>query len=455
MYNDNNNYQNGYSFSTDPNQNSGYTQQYGGYPQPPKPPKKKKVSGGLIAGLLAAAIAVGGLSGFGGSYIANRLEGNSGAQSEESKNPDSTSPEDETLPDANTAPEYSRPEESVGDDLSSLANMAEVNTKTKYDCEELYRRVNESVVMVYNYVNDGYGGENSYVKQGSGSGVFFTTDGYIVTNNHVVKGAAKVTIVVSDKATNYEEVEMDVTLVGTDSSTDLAVLKAERSEPFTAAAIGDSSKLNVGQQVCVIGNPSGLSKSLSTGIVSGLNRFADSNGYELSSIQTDAAINPGNSGGGLFDMYGNLVGVVNSKLISMSSTATIENLGFAITINEAKPIISDLISYGYITGRPIIGISTQKVSSYDSQYTGLLVAEIDQNAPVAKSRLRIGDIITEVNGNAVADVTDVQKATKGMKEGDKVTLTVQRPTTTGNGYFAQTTYEKMQFEVTLTENKGN
>lgn len=459
MYNDNNNYQNSYSFTTDPNQNGG--QGYQGQPgfqytPSPEPPRKKKVSGGLIAGMLALAVAVGGISGFGGSYIASRMDGGEKEPSISSAAPDESESGGEisgTVPQE-TAPEIKRPDSSVSDDLSTLANTAAMNTTEKYDCENLYKKVNESIVMVYNYTANGYG-DDGYVKNGTGSGVIFTTDGYIVTNHHVVKGASKITVVVSDKTTNYEDIEMEAALIGTDSTTDIAVLKVERGEKFVASAIGDSDSLNVGQEVCVIGNPSGLFKSLSNGIVSGLNRFANDEGYELSSIQTNAAINPGNSGGGLFDMYGNLVGVVNSKLVATSGGTSIENLGFAITINEAKPIISDLINYGFITGRPMIGISTQEVSQYSTGSAGLLVAEIDPDAPVSKSDLRIGDIITAVNGESVTTVTDVQRITKGMKGGDRVTLTVSRPTTTGNGYFAHTTYETMEIEIILTENKGN
>lgn len=465
MYDDNNNYQNPYSFSTEPNQN-GCNQSYLGQPvpqlpPPPRPPKKKKVSGGLIVGLLAAAVAVGGLSGFCGSFLESRLDvvnnnrpSISGAAPEQTENSSEGEGEGEgTIPE-NTAPEIKRPESSVSGDLSTLANTAAVNTTEKYDCEKLYEKVNESIVMVYNYVSDSYG-DGGYAKSGTGSGVIITTDGYIVTNHHVVKGASKITVVVSDKSTGYEDVEMEAALVGTDSTTDIAVLKVERAERFVASAVGDSSSLKVGQEVCVIGNPSGLYKSLSNGIISGLNRFASDEGYELSSIQTNAAINPGNSGGGLFDMYGNLVGVVNSKLVSTSSGTSIENLGFAITIDEAKPIISDLINYGFITGRPVIGILTQEVSQFSTGSSGLLVSEINESAPVAKSDLRVGDIITAVNGESVTTVTDVQRITKGMREGDKVTLTVSRPTTTGNGYFAKTTYSTMEIEVILTENKGN
>lgn len=465
MYEDNNNYQKSYSFSTDPNQNGGQSYQgYQGQPvfqytQPPKPPKKKKVSGGLIVGMLVLAIAVGGLSGFSGSYLANRMEAVENKPKETI--PNFTTPAEsenggsgEATEIEYSVPEINRPDYDIGDDLSTLANTAAMNVTEKYDCEQLYEKVNESIVMVYNYASNGYG-DDGLTLAGTGSGVIFTTDGYIVTNHHVVENAAKITVVVSDKANGYSDVEMEAVLKGTDSTTDIAVLKVERGEAFVASAIGNSSSLNVGQEVCVIGNPSGLFKSLSNGIVSGLNRFSNDEGYALSSIQTNAAINPGNSGGGLFDMYGNLVGIVNSKFVSTSGGTSIENLGFAITIDEAKPIIRDLIQYGYITGRPMIGIITRPVSQYSAGSAGLLVAEIDSDAPVSQSDLRIGDIITAVNGESVTTVTDVQRITKGMKGGDKVMLTVSRPTTTGNGYFAHTTYETMEIEIILTENKGN
>ena len=237
-------------------------------------------------------------------------------------------------------------------------------------------------------------------------------------------------------------------MVGKDQATDLAVLKIERSQPYTAVPLGNSDSLNIGQQVCAIGNPAGLSKTLTGGYISGLNRFTSEKGYVLSSIQTDAAINPGNSGGGLFDMYGNVIGIVNSKIVA--SDSSIENLGFAITINDAKPIISDLINYGFVKGRPVLGITTQQVNDYN--FKGLLVVEIDQNAPVAQSELKVNDIITAVNGEAVTAVEDVQELTKGMKAGDKITVKVLRPVKISSGYFSQTSYEEHEFEVTLTEN---
>lgn len=453
MY-DNNNYPQQQYYTTNPNAvNNQYGNPYGGYNGQPdnnnKPPKKKKVSGALVTGLLIGAMVVGAASGFGGSFLANRM--NSSIVDDEPKftvpnaNPQQPSETDDGEVTAD-APHVA-PENPVSDDLSGLSNMASLNTAIKYDYEELYKAVNESIVIVSNYVKNEYT-DGEYTLSGTGSGIIFTTDGYIVTNEHVVRGAEKLTVTVDDKYSSSEEVEAD--LIGKDQATDLAVLKIKRSQPYTAVPLGNSDVLNIGQQVCAIGNPAGLSKSLTGGYISGLNRFTSEKGYVLSSIQTDAAINPGNSGGGLFDMYGNVIGIVNSKIVA--SDSSIENLGFAITINEAKPIISDLINYGFVTGRPVLGITTQQVTQYSGSAAGLLVVEIDQSAPVAQSELKVNDIIVAVNGEAVTAVEDVQDITKGMKAGDKITVTVMRPVKVNSGYFSQTTYEEHEFEVTLTEN---
>lgn len=439
----------------------------GGYYQPPMPPKKKKTSTGLIVGIIIAAIAAGSLSGFGGSYLASRLDGDRPAVTDDGA--PSTTPQEqedgkdsdeenagETTDAATSTTPYTKPETEVNSDLTSLENTIGINTTNEYTYQELFERVNESIVIVKNYVRSS-NGSDSYTLYGTGSGVIFTTDGYIVTNAHVVESCAKVSVVISDAYSDEEEV--DAILLGSDSATDLAVLKISREQPFTAAALGDSNSLRVGQEVCAIGNPAGLNKTLTNGIVSGLNRYSSEGGYELSSIQTNAAINPGNSGGGLFDMYGNVVGIVNSKLVSTSSTTTLENLGFAITINEAKPVISDLINFGYVTGRPMLGITTVTVNEYTAQLyglsaTGLLVTEIRQDAPVAQSDLRVGDVIIAVNGKTVASLTDVQSVTKGMSAGDTVTLTVSRTSSNSFNPFGYSTSETLDIDVVLTESAG-
>lgn len=434
-----------YNFSTDPNRQS-------------KPPKKKR-SSGAIALIIAGVIVVGGASGFGGAYLASKTNTsesssvnseNSGASENEPAY--TTAADSSATTAAETVPQDAKPDYQVSDDLISLKNTVAINTSVEYDYEELYEKVNGSIVIVRNYISDNDG---SYSLYGTGSGVIFTTDGYIITNAHVVSGATKVSVVVSDQYSDEEE--MEAVLLGSDTSTDVAVLKVKRDEPFTAAALGDSDSLKIGQRVAAIGNPAGLSKTLTDGIVSGLNRTAYSNGYELSSIQTNAAINPGNSGGGLFDMYGNVIGIVNSKLVSQSSDTSVENLGFAISINEAKPIISDLINYGYVTGRPALGITTKAINSvyaaqmYGLSSTGLLVTEINSNAPVAKSGLQVGDVITHINGTEVTSVTDVQTIIKDMAAGDTVTATVSRTSTSDTQFFSHTTSETLEIEIELTE----
>ena len=442
-----------YNFTTAPNMMNG------GYYQPPQPPKKKRTSTGLIVGIIIAAIAAGSLSGFGGSYLASRLDSDKPVITEDGF-PSSTTPsqaaDDEAEETSSSTTEYTKPEIEVNSDLTSLENTVSINTTTEYSYQELFEKVNESVVIVKNYVRSS-GGSEGYTLYGTGSGVIFTTDGYIVTNAHVVQSCAKVSIVISDAYSDEEEIE--AVLVGSDSATDLAVLKVSREQPFTAAALGDSDKLNVGQEVCAIGNPAGLNKTITNGIISGLNRYSSEGGYELSSIQTNAAINPGNSGGGLFDMYGNVIGIVNSKLVSTSTSTTLENLGFAITINEAKPVISDLINYGYVTGRPTLGITTIAVNEYTAQLyglaaTGLLVTEIRTDAPVAHSGLRVGDVITAVNGNRVSSVADVQAITKGMSAGDTITVTVSRTSSNSMSPFGYSNTETLDIEVILTESAG-
>lgn len=441
----------GYNGQNVQNQQSGPNNQQ----MPPPVKKKKSGNSGLVAGLLIAALVVGGAGGFGGSYLAKRLDGSSisGEQTTEGAKPN-TPDEDNTATEGGliTAPEYVKPENEVNNDLSGLSNMASINNSEEYTYKQLFEKVNESIVYIKIYVNSGNGELQEY---GSGTGVIFTTDGYIVTNHHVIESANRISVTVDDKYS--EGAEMEAVLVGSDSATDLAILKISRDQPFTAAALGDSDKLDIGQEVCAIGSPMGLKKTITNGIVSGLNRYTNSKGYVLSSIQTNAAINPGNSGGGLFDMYGNVVGIVNSKLISVSNGTTVtENLGFAITINEAKPIMSDLINYGHVKGRAVLGISAHEVSSYEAQIygissTGLFVAKINDGAPAEKSELQVGDVITHVDGTRVETLEDVQDILKTKKPGDTVELTVLRSSTEGSGYFSYTSYKEYTFDLTLTE----
>jgi len=262
-----------------------------------------------------------------------------------------------------------------------------------------------------------------------GSGFIFTTDGYVLTNDHVIENAESVVVLVDDYSDPNIIHRYEARVIGSDDKTDLAVLKITREEDFKALPIGDSSALRVGTFVSPIGYPLGLEKSMTHGIVSGLNREFDGGGYELSSIQFDAAVNAGNSGGPLFDMYGSVVGIVNKKLVFENY---VDNIGLAITINEAVPIINDLILYGAVSSRPMLGITPAVLNDYTAVLygvdvtSGIFVREINPMAPAFHSELSIGDIIVEIGGVAVANVTDVQGQIKNNRPGDIIELTIIR-----------------------------
>ena len=342
-----------------------------------------------------------------------------------------------------------------------------------YTTEELYEAVNDTIVLIKVYKENTYSGYDYYdyffgyddrysgsksdepEYAGYGSGIVFTEDGYILTNAHVVKDAAKLVVEVNDYTDKDVTYEYEAKIIGSDDSSDIAVIKIDRDEKFIAAKIGDSDSLKVGQSVAVIGNPGVnadimFTHTMTTGVISGLDvQCLADNGYSLSLIQTDAAINSGNSGGGMFDMYGNVIGVVNSKIVA----TTYEGLGFALTINEAKPIMQDLLSYGYVKSRPVLGITTVELNEYRAQLygaklsQGLLVSGLNEGAPVEKSGLQVSDIITKINGKNVSKVADVQQIISKFKVGDTVTATVARVNAAGG-------VDSVEIKIELTES-GN
>lgn len=260
------------------------------------------------------------------------------------------------------------------------------------------------------------------VLAGSGSGVLVSEDGYIVTCNHVVSGAEKI-IVYRDSGETYE-----ARLIGTDSITDLAVIKIEATGlPY--ARFGDSSTLNVGEPVFAIGNALGkLSNTYTSGSISGLDRSIEIDGQNMTLLQTDASINKGNSGGGLFRASdGALIGIVNAK----SSGSGIEGLGFAIPSTLVSDIISDLMDHGFVTGRPYLGVSTQDVTMpgfglFGSYYTYPRVTSVDDNSAAAIAGIKVNDIILAVNGQSVSGSDDLSQIINSFEIGSTVTVTVQR-----------------------------
>ncbi len=261
----------------------------------------------------------------------------------------------------------------------------------------------------------------NYVTQGAGSGVIVDTKGYILTCNHVIDGASKITVTLKDGT------ELEAKLVGGDSQNDVAVLKVN-AKNLTAATYGDSSTLSVGDMVVAIGNPLGqLGGSASSGIISALDRTITVEGREMTLLQTDTSINPGNSGGGLFDQYGNLIGIVVAK----SSGSDVEGLGFAIPIVKAAEIAKDLIENGHVTNRAAIGISVLDASSadvamkYGLRMTGVYIQEVT-GTNAQKAGFKAGDMIYYVEDTKIENQASLVSALNKQKPGDKIKVTVIR-----------------------------
>ena len=267
-----------------------------------------------------------------------------------------------------------------------------------------------------------FGFETPQEQSSSGSGVIISSDGYIVTNNHVIENANEVKVILNTNE-NYT-----AKVIGKDSRTDLAVLKIDASElPF--AKMGESSQLRVGDTAIAIGNPLGqeFAGTTTQGIISGLNRSVTIDNKQLNLIQTDAAINPGNSGGALVNAYGQLIGINTAKI----SSSSLEGLGFAIPIDEAKPIIEDLIDNGYVRGRPVIGIGGSAVTERDAEVyenltVGVYVSSMTPDSPAYLAGIKIGDIITSCDGKKVETVEDINEIKNKKQPGDKMTVTVYR-----------------------------
>lgn len=261
----------------------------------------------------------------------------------------------------------------------------------------------------------------NYVTQGAGSGVIVDTKGYILTCNHVIEDASKITVTLKDGT------ELEASVVGTDSQNDVAVLKIN-AKNLTAAVYGDSSKLQVGDMVVAIGNPLGeLGGSASSGIISALDRTVTIENKEMSLLQTDTSINPGNSGGGLFDQYGNLIGIVVAK----SSGSDVEGLGFAIPITKAAEIAKDLIENGHVTGRAAFGVQIVDASNAQIamqnglRMTGVYISEVT-GSEARDAGFEAGDMFYYVDDTRIESSADLSSVLNNHKPGDKVKVTVIR-----------------------------
>ena len=397
---------------------NGYPNGFGGYSQPDHhnpledTPRKKKRGGGrkAVALVLACAIAGGG-AGIGGAAFYNEYLAK--------KNQQTT-----------VIQEMERPQ---------VETVVNVNKGQPMSPQQLYAANLPSCVgITVSTTTVNFFGQTS-TSAASGSGFVLTTDGYIVTNYHVIEDAVKdssVTVEVS--FANGDK--YSATVVGGEQDNDVAVLKIEAGG-LTPVTLGDSGKLVVGESVYAIGNPLGeLTYSLSDGLVSALDRLITTSSTNpstgktetttLNVLQTNCAINPGNSGGPLFDSYGNVVGIVSAKYTRSQSGVSAEGLGFALPINDVKAILTDLIEHGYVTGKPYMGVQVIPVSSDAQRYgipAGASVDYVAEGSCSEKAGLQVGDIITAIDDTAIDSPSALTAAlSSNYKAGESATLTVIR-----------------------------
>ena len=288
---------------------------------------------------------------------------------------------------------------------------------TSMSLPDIAETTKDSVVEITTETVSGSSRMRQFVVEGAGSGVVITSDGYIVTNNHVIEDATSIKV----RLTSGES--YDATLIGKDSQTDLAVIKINASN-LTPAVFGNSSELKVGDLAVVIGNPLGeLGGTVTDGIVSALDREITIDGETMTLLQTNAAINPGNSGGGMFNVKAELVGIVNAK----TSGSGIEGLGFVIPIDTAKAIISNLIENGYVSGRPWLGVELLDITDvatamyYRVSQLGVYVAQSGNNGD-----LMVGDLILKLNEEEVSSSADIKSILSNYAIGDQITVQVYR-----------------------------
>lgn len=301
---------------------------------------------------------------------------------------------------------------------SSAVNVSYIKTGTEMTASEIYEANVNSTVGITTSVTTNYFGYTT-TAAASGSGFIISSNGYIITNYHVVEDANKITV------TTYDNTQYTAELVGCDESNDIAVLKVDASN-LTPVVIGDSDDMKVGDDVIAIGNPLGeLTFSLTQGVVSALNRKVTINKTAMNLIQTDCAINSGNSGGALFNKYGEVVGITNAKYSNNSSTgASIDNVGFAIPMNNIMEIVKGIIENGYIV-KPYIGINTYDLGNR-YQIKGVVVSSVEDNSPAEEAGLQKYDVITKVNGTEISSSTEFKSILSGVNDGDTLTLEVYR-----------------------------
>ena len=423
--------------------------QYNAYapypPMPPRPPKKKANAGLIALIVVLCVLLVGSMAGFFVYFVSE----NDKKQDDNSSNSYSF-----TMPnygynipstEPTTAPVSEHKESDYSDKADAnykgvvLENKPkDADTNKSYTAESAYNKVVDSVVGIVGYTDEITTVENSATQ---GSGIILTSDGYVVTNAHVI-GNSKTTYLLQVVTSDGKSYNAGV--VGYDSRTDIAVLKMDDAKDLKAAAFGNSENIELGEDIIVVGNPGGLDyqNSITKGIVSAVDRKMSSTSL-VKYIQTDAAINPGNSGGPIVNLYGQVVGIATAKIVSEKY----EGMGFAIPSATAKDIIDTLMKKGYVEGRVKIGITGSNISSdVASAYgipKGIMVDEISKDGPCYGTELKTDDIITGVDDKEIQSFSDIYEILETHKPGDKIVIKYYRMSDQSTG----------EVEVTLAEDK--
>lgn len=423
--------------------------QYNAYapypPMPPRPPKKKANAGLIALIVVLCVLLVGSMAGFFVYFVSE----NSKKQDDNSSNSYSFTMPNYGYNIPSTEPTTAPVSEHKESDYSDKADAnykgvvleskpKDADTNKSYTAESAFNKVSDSVVGIVGYTDEITTVENSATQ---GSGIILTSDGYVVTNAHVI-GNSKTTYLLQVVTSDGKSYNAGV--VGYDSRTDIAVLKMDDAKDLKAAAFGNSENIELGEDIIVVGNPGGLDyqNSITKGIVSAVDRKMSSTSL-VKYIQTDAAINPGNSGGPIVNLYGQVVGIATAKIVSEKY----EGMGFAIPSATAKDIIDTLMKKGYVEGRVKIGITGSNVSSdVASAYgipMGIMVDEISKDGPCYGTELKTDDIITGVDDKEIQSFSDIYEILETHKPGDKIVIKYYRMSDNSTG----------EVEVTLAEDK--
>ena len=414
-------------------QGSGYGAYGNGYNEysytPEVKKKKKKGTGAVLAILAVCVLAASGVVGY--SLLTYKGVTRQSVNSQnEKRTPAANKPADDSS---------QRSDRDPGERIT-LEQLAA--PEDAMSIPDIVNKLSPSVVGISCITNEG---------QVSGTGIVLDDKGYVVTNAHVVEGATAVSIVLTDSTeskdeggddssksvaeqiledqngSGTDENTIEAEIVGVDTQTDLAVLKVDRDD-LKPAEFGTSSDIMVGELAIVIGNPLGfdLANTVTSGIISATERKLTIEDRTMTLIQTDASINSGNSGGPLINAYGQVIGITSAKVSSTYG----EGLGFAIPIDDAKKIIEDLTEYGYVKGRPTLGISGQNINSFYAQYynvpQGFIVRSVESGSAAEQAGIQVNDIVVGIEGQMISSIEQFNEIKSGYSAGDEITVSVYR-----------------------------